>query len=240
MRYATVLLDVGGTLVGPRKSFGEIYATVLAGRGFVHPAERFEEALRTEWNEISRMIPPGKDRYAHFPGGESEFWLRVVQGTLRRVTDEPLPDDLPASVLDALRDTFRHREAWEAFDDVVPTLEALPADGVSLGAVSNWDSRLPAVLERLELSAFFETVTVSSLEGVEKPDPMIFHRALESAGAQADLSIYVGDIPEIDLEGARAAGLRGVLIDRDGRLDPALGAIADLRVLPRLARGVET
>ena len=236
MRYTTVLFDVGGTLVGPRQSFGEIYAGVLAKRGFVHPAARFEEALRAQWEEMNRMIPSGKDRYSHFPGGESEFWLRVVEGTLGRVTDEPLPGDLSASVLDALRDAFRHREAWEVFDDVVPTLEALRAAGVRLGVVSNWDSRLPAVLERVELSAYFDTVTVSSLEGVEKPDPLIFRRALEVLGADAESSIHVGDVPEIDLDGARAAGLLGVLIDRNGRHPPDLGPISDLRVLPRMAR----
>jgi putative hydrolase of the HAD superfamily len=139
-------------------------------------------------------------------------------------------------VLDALRNAFRHREAWEVFDDVVPTLEALRTDGVRLGVVSNWDSRLPSVLERLGLAAFFGTITVSSVEGVEKPDPRIFERALGRLGASAPSSIYVGDLPEIDLEGARAAGLFGVLVDRDGRLDPSLGAMPDLRGLPAIVR----
>jgi putative hydrolase of the HAD superfamily len=236
MRYRTVLFDVGGTLIGPRQSFGEIYARVLVRYGVSHPPAAFEAALRAEWDEMNRAIPPGADRYSHFPDGESGFWLRVVRGTIARVTGRPVPDGLPGSVLDALRDEFRHRDAWEVFDDVVPTLEALRGQGVRLGIVSNWDSRLPAVLERLELAPYFDAVTVSSIAGVEKPDPRIFHRALRELGATALSTLHVGDLPETDLEGARAAGLLGVLVDRAGRLDPSLGALPDLRSLPALAR----
>jgi len=236
MRYRTVLFDVGGTLIGPRLSFGETYARVLARHGLSYPPAAFEAALRAEWDEINRAIPAGEDRYSHFPDGESGFWLRVVRGTLGRVTARPVPDGLPGSVLDALRDAFRDRDAWVVFDDVVPTLEALRAQGVRLGVVSNWDSRLPAVLERLELAPYFDAVTVSSVVGVEKPDPRIFHRALRELGATVDSTFHVGDLPETDLEGARAAGLVGVLVDRSGRLDPSLDALPDLRSLPVMAR----
>jgi putative hydrolase of the HAD superfamily len=90
------------------------------------------------------------------------------------------------------------------------------------------------VLERLELARFFDAVIVSSLEGVEKPDPRIFRRAIETLGAEAETTAHVGDLPEIDLEGARAAGLRGILVDRTGRLEASHGAIPDLRSLPGL------
>src|SRR5262245_5690637 len=236
MRYRTVLCDVGGTLIGPRQSFGEIYARVLGRHGLSFPAQAFESALRAEWDEMNRAIPAGADRYSHFPDGESGFWLRVVRGTIGRVTGSAVPDGLPGPVLDALRDAFRDRDAWEVFADVVPTLEALRGEGVRLGVVSNWDSRLPAVLERLELASYFDAVTVSSLAGVEKPDPRIFHHALRELGATTGTTLHVGDLPETDLAGAHAAGLRGVLVDRAGRLDPSLGALPDLRSLPALAR----
>ena len=53
----------------------------------------------------------------------------------------------------------------------------------------------------------------SGLEGVEKPDPAIFRIALDRLGADAEGAVYVGDLPSVDLEGARAAGLAGILVD---------------------------
>lgn len=234
MVYRSVLFDVGGTLVGPRESFGETYARVLAPLGLARPVEIFEEALRLQWDEMNRRVPVGVDRYSHLPGGERGYWLEFVRGVVRRVGDGTLPADFPDRVLEGLRDAFKDRAAWEIFDDVVPTLEALGEAGVQMGVVSNWDSRLPAVLERLGLAHFFDVVIVSSLEGVEKPDPRIFHRAVEVLGADPKTTAHVGDLPEIDIDGARAAGLRGVLVDRTGRLDASLEPIADLRPLPDL------
>lgn len=236
MRYRTVLLDAGETLFGPRETFGAVYARVLAHHGLDHSAEEFEEALGRSWQELNRLIPPGQDRYSFFPGGEAGYWLRFLQGILERITGKPLPEDHALKVLDSLRDAFRHPEAWEVFTDVPPTLRALRRGGVRLGVVSNWDTKLPLVLERLGLAPYLDAVAVSSIEGVEKPDPAIFHRILERLDADPETTIHVGDLPDIDLAGARAAGLRGVLVDRRGRLDSALEALPDLRPLPELVR----
>jgi len=110
-------------------------------------------------------------------------------------------------------------------------------DGVRLAVVSNWDSRLPQVLEMLELTAYFEQVAVSHLEGVEKPDPQIFHRVLERMDIGPQGAVHVGDVPELDLDGARAAGIDGVLVDRKGKIDASLKTLDDLSTLPQIARG---
>jgi putative hydrolase of the HAD superfamily len=240
MRYRTVLFDVGETLIGPQESFGAIYARVLEPLGLERPVEAFDEALREQWEEMNRMVPPGTDRYALFPGGERGYWLRFAQGAIDRVGGGPMPEDFAERVLDALRDAFKSRDAWLIYDDVVPTLETLLDAGVRMGVVSNWDTRLPNVLERLDLGRFFESVIVSSVEGVEKPDPLIFRRALTSLGAEAATTMHVGDLPEVDLAGAEAAGIRGVLVDRKGRLDPALDALPDLTgLVPMVLDGTE-
>ena len=98
-----------------------------------------------------------------------------------------------------------------------------------LGIVSNWDSRLPRLLERLGLAPHFEAVAVSALVGVEKPHPEIFRRVLTALGADPARTVHVGDIPELDAAGAHAAGIRPILLERHA--PPEREAVRDLRAV---------
>ncbi len=235
MRFRTVLLDVGETLVGPRVSFGAVYAGALAPLGIEHAPAQFEAALRRVWLDFDRTIPSGVDRYRHFPGGEREYWLRFARRTLVEVGAGEIADDTAERALDALRDAFVSPSAWQVYEDVVPALETLRRDGVRLGVVSNWDSRLVPILQRLGLARYFDTLVVSHAVGVEKPDPAIFRIALERLEARPDTAIHAGDRADLDVAGARAAGLAGVLVDRRGSGIPDVPAIPDLSPLPAIA-----
>jgi putative hydrolase of the HAD superfamily len=72
------------------------------------------------------------------------------------------------------------------------------------------------LLERLEVLPLMSVIVVSGREGIEKPDPRIFHLALERLGAAPERSVYVGDNPRIDVEPAIALGMGAVLVDRRG------------------------
>jgi putative hydrolase of the HAD superfamily len=112
---------------------------------------------------------------------------------------------------------FRSREAWRVYPDVVPILEHLTSAGVALAVVSNWDSFLPRLLEGHGLSPFFRTVSVSAIEGTGKPEAEIFRRTCARLAVEPGAALHVGDSPRDDYEGARGAGLRAVLLDRDDR-----------------------
>jgi putative hydrolase of the HAD superfamily len=212
--YPVVLFDAGDTLIGPRESFGATYARVMATLGVTLPAAAWEKGLRTGWAEFNRTHTPGVDRYGLCPGGESAYWLRFVERALKATPGAPSDPDLPRRALEPLRDAFRDPHAWQVFPDVIPTLEELRSMGVRMGVVSNWDSRLPTLLQALDLAKYFGTIVVSSLEGIEKPHPEIFLRAVERLNGKPETSLHVGDIPELDEAGAKAAGLTSLLIDR--------------------------
>src|SRR5918994_937152 len=108
-----------------------------------------------------------------------------------------------------------------AFPDAVPALTGLRERGLRLVCVSNWDCALPEVLERCGLAHLVDGTVTSALAGARKPDPAIFAPALELARCGPDEALHVGDTPEEDLDAARAAGIRALLLDREGEGDIA-------------------
>jgi putative hydrolase of the HAD superfamily len=122
---------------------------------------------------------------------------------------------------------------FRAYPDAAPALAALRARGLRLICISNWDYALPEVLERCGLGASFDAVVTSAGAGARKPDPRIFAIALEAAGCAPEEAVVVGDTHAEDVEGASAAGIPALLLDRDGG-----GEIASLAELePRLPEG---
>jgi putative hydrolase of the HAD superfamily len=103
---------------------------------------------------------------------------------------------------------------WRRVPEGLPEkLAAARALGLRLGVVSNSEGHLQELFARLALDQHFELVVDSALEGVRKPDPEIFRRALARLSAAPDAALYAGDIPDVDIVGARAAGMDAVLID---------------------------
>ncbi len=114
------------------------------------------------------------------------------------------------------------------------TLAVLRRAGLRTGVVSNADGRAAALLEAAGLARSLELIVDSHLEGVEKPDPEIFRRALARLDVPADRTVFVGDIWSIDVEGSRAAGLRPILMDATGGYaDAACERIRGLEELPQ-------
>jgi len=95
----------------------------------------------------------------------------------------------------------------------IDAVRKLKAQGLTLGVVSNADGRIEALLAELGYGGLFDVVLDSAIEGIEKPDPEIFHRALDRLGLNARRTIFVGDFYSIDVVGARRAGLGAVLMD---------------------------
>jgi putative hydrolase of the HAD superfamily len=180
-------------------------------------------------------VPAGRDRFAFFPGGEEGFWRRLVARALNHAGADLDPDAV-TRVLERLRRHFAGAGAWSVYPEVPAVLAALRADGVRLAIVSNWDSRLPSLLDTLGLAADFEVLAVSHLEGVEKPAPELFWRAVDRLGVRREQVLHAGNLADVDVAGARAAGIDAVLVDRAGPARHERGVIHDLSPLPEIAR----
>lgn len=163
---------------------------------------------------------------SHDPEQGNAFWRRVGEEWLERL-------GRPRSLLEPLLKTEEDLAYGEqsilfrGYRDVIPCFERLRSRGVRLAVVSNWDYTLHRVLRMFGYHRFLEVELASLEEGVEKPDPRLFWIALERLGIQPCEAVHIGDNPIDDVEGAAAAGMRSVLIDRTGAL-PGIRSLDEL------------
>lgn len=101
--------------------------------------------------------------------------------------------------------------------DAPGLLRELRARGFVVGAISDWEATLPALLAELGIAPLLDALAVSEIVGATKPIPCLFQEALRQAGAAPATSLHVGDWYELDAQGARAAGMRALLFDHAGR-----------------------
>ena len=120
------------------------------------------------------------------------------------------------------------------YDDAIPTLQHLRDAGFKLAIVSNWDTPLDPLTERLGIAEYFDAIVASHDARVrsEKPDPHIFNYALTAVGVSAAEAVHVGDTYGADIVGAQGVGIRPILLDRDdtqaGRWDETIECLSEL------------
>ena len=216
-----VLLDALGTLVELQP-----------------PAPRLRSLLAEEGFEVS------EERAARGVGAEIAYYLGHHLDGSDREALEDLRDRCARAMMDALDvsglDHATARRAmmgaleFRPFDDVVPGLRALRERGLTLVVVSNWDCSLPDWLGPPGLLELVDRVVTSAVVGAAKPDPRVFRRALELAAVDRAEVVHVGDSLDNDVEGARAVGIRAVLLQRDGARPPDVESVRSLSELPAL------
>lgn len=193
-------------------------ASGLAAAGRPNPEPVVADALRAEIAHYRANMHRGRDA-----AGLAEL-RRECAAVLSAALDDAPPQEVMLSLLlDALRFT--------AYPEVPGVLAALRARGVRTAVVSNWDCALEGHLEAIGLRESVDAVVVSAVVGAAKPDPAIFAAALAALGADARDALHCGDDPDCDVRGARDAGCRAVLLDREGRrpdVEPRITTLAEL------------
>lgn len=217
-----VLFDATGTLIELREPVGATYARFAARFGADVPASRLEEAFsRVLASQPPCVFPATRPTAA--AAREREWWRRVVDDTFRAADGAALPSPAEACFA-ALWDHFAGSDAWHLRAGAADVLRAIRAAGLRTGVISNFDHRLHSVLEALEINELLDCVVIPAEIGAAKPDPRIFHAALDRLGLSGADAVYVGDRTDTDGAGARGAGLRPV----------GVASLATLADLPRV------
>jgi len=228
LNASAVFFDLGGTLQVMRRD--RVVSKILVDAGYPANPERVHDAyLRVEPTWLSSY---GERKMS---GEETEEAYRQLDAMIFRVM-------FPGQTAEEVnRVSGLTRSRWppvaktiplELYPDAVPTLERLKRDGYILGLISDAPPDTVNTIETLGLSRYLSVIVVSGVAGYSKPNPEIFRIALAEAGVGPSQAVHVGDIYEADVLGARNAGMRGLLIDRDdlqpGRDCPRLRSLSEI------------
>jgi len=197
-----LLLDVGGVLVRP--NFERLAGALQAHGVFADPV-----AMAAVEPRVKKTLdrPPSPGFASDAERGWHYFNLVLDQA---RVARSPATD---AALLEVKSWHDRYCLWEDVMEGVRPSLERFRAAGLRLAAVSNSNGTVRVLFDRLGFTPAFDVILDSQVEGVEKPDPRLFRLALERLGEPAEAALHVGDFYHVDVVGARAAGIRPVLVD---------------------------
>lgn len=226
MPLRLVLFDVGDTLLGENPSRFEHYARAARARGVAIEAAEMKRRMLAAHHALPR-VHQGAFRY-------TDPWFRAFIARIFGRAGLGLADGEVAAVTEELFERFEDPRTFVVHPGAAELLEELARRGVRRGVVSNWSERLPRVLAATGLARWLDPVLCSALEGLEKPDPELFRRALARAGVAPEEALHVGDHPEKDVTAARAAGLQAIRIDHGAhtRLEPEADPAAPPRPSP--------
>jgi putative hydrolase of the HAD superfamily len=192
-------LDVGGTLIHPWPSVGDVYAEVAAEYGF----------RGLEGAQLTRNFIAAWKQEQNF-GYLEQDWARLVKATF----GDLIPRGASDTFFPALYSRFTEARSWQVDENVRPLLDELRRRKIPVGIISNWDDRLRDLLQNLELAESFQAIAISCEVGRRKPARLIFASAARQLGLPPEAILHVGDSRDMDYDGALAAGFQAALLDR--------------------------
>ena len=214
-----VLFDVDFTIAKPGPDLGaEGYERLGRRYGLELDPSRYEEARRLAFDELERHPELEHDE---------EIWILFTERIIRGMGGG---GERAYECAVEMTRAWEHAHNFDIYDDVLPTFAALREHGLLIALVSNTARDLETFVRHHALDV--DAALSSRVHGRVKPHASIFRAVLARLGVEAEAAAMVGDTPEDDVEGARALGMRALLLDRENRYPDVEGRLDDLRELP--------
>jgi HAD superfamily hydrolase (TIGR01549 family) len=219
MALGAVLFDVDFTLCRPGPELSaERYARIAARHGALLDASRYDDAREAAALNLKRH-----PELLH----DETIWHRFTEEIFVGMGG---PKEIASECATEIEQGWEVSENFELFEDAIPVLEELRRAALRIGVVSNGIRDLTQFVAHHELDV--DAIVDSRTHGRVKPHPTIFQAALDLLGVDAGEAVMVGDSLEEDVEGARALGMRAILIDREDRHPEVEERLSDLYGLP--------
>ena len=211
-KYKAVLFDVSGTLLRVEPSVGEVYATYARPFGFKGSGKELNRLFHKEWINSGGIESLGEKSGEQ---AERDFWKSLVF----QVFEHSGGLENFEHYFEIIYEAFARKDHWHVFDDVIDSgiLEKLKNSSITLGVVSNWDSRLHTILKGTGLAEYFDFILASAEVGSAKPDKKIFIEAIRRSGVKPAEVCHIGDDLLADIRGANSVGIEAILIDRNSK-----------------------
>jgi putative hydrolase of the HAD superfamily len=203
-----VMFDLGGTLIDMQPTKDVVFHKVLAKRGHKVPLADVTDA-------VARAERKFDMDFADLDGvHEHRFWKKYDKFVLESLAFKGDVGGFVKDLSSEFEGIVPKMKSWIAYDDDWPLLDKLKARGFRLGLISNATTLAREVSDHLGLSKYFETMVISDEVGFRKPDKRIFKLAASNVNLAPNRILYVGDKLEVDVVGAKKAGMNSILIDR--------------------------
>lgn len=222
-----VLFDAAGTLIELREPVGETYARIAREYEVTVSPSKLESAFRATFKAAPAMAFPGVS-LREIPRLEKAWWCQVVSKTFQAADPAAKFPDFDG-FFENLFGVMGRPQTWRETPGARSLLLRLRSLRWTTAIVSNFDRRLPEILQGLGLAELFDAVVLCSDVGAAKPDPAIFHHALDRLQVSASHAVVVGDDEALDIAGARAARIRAIHLTSLAKLD---GLVDQLLALP--------
>jgi putative hydrolase of the HAD superfamily len=207
--YKAVFFDAGNTLLRPYPSVHEVCVEVFGRNGHYASEE-----------DVKCAVALGDIYYEKRYWQDDTFWRSEAEARALWIDlysyvagELGITGNRNALAVE-IYDEFGYHHRWELFPDVEPVLAELKSLGIKTGIISNWDTRLAGILDKLGMSEYLDFIVSSATVGRFKPDPEIFKMGMRRVGALPEHSLHVGDHYYADVLGARSVGITPVLINR--------------------------
>ncbi len=234
-----IYVDAVGTLFGVRGSVGEQYAKVATDFSVSLDPDLINLAFYRVFQTAPRMTFPDLPQ-SDIAIAEYEWWRSLAEKTFSETGDLAKFPDFEG-FFKSLYAYFATAKPWFIYEDTRLALDVWQQQGITLGLLSNFDSRLYAVIKALDLDRYFDSITISTEVGAAKPDPLIFEVALAKHQFERspDLAWHIGDSFGEDYLGASAVGIKAFWLNRDRNptSDPAKQSALTIDKLTSLTTG---
>jgi len=200
-----IFFDIGDTLVFDTPPLQERLRIAFRAMGLDVSVERLKDAFRAgEIYAVGQYLigVPWDD-----PEALAEAVTRILQAM-----EMPLTDTAPL-----LKNFLNIPFERCVHPDASTLLADLKARGFILGAISDWEVTLPKLLKEWGISPYLDALAVSEIVGVTKPNVLLFEDALQQVSVAPENALHIGDWYELDVAGARTAGMQTLLFDWAGR-----------------------